>query len=344
MSGTRLGILLVIVAARVALGGAGAGPEIVVLRNGGARLEIVPDAGGRVIGFSREGSPNFISANPRWLAGEVEVPEPAFDAKWIQLDGHVVWVGPQSAWWQRNDDLPYRVVWPPDFWLEFGRFEVVERTESSIVLEGPFSPLAFVRVRKEYAVGADGTASMRYTITNPTDEDVAVDIWSNTRVVPEADVLVEYRGERSVKLDYEFNAKRPADPLQYEFVGDAVRPRHREQSAAGEIFYGKLAVETEGTRIAAFADGWVFVKEAERATPEGGSAPGHTFVEVFAQRKPDGGGYLELEFHGAYGVLRPGESREFGERWRIVRDAGASGGDAEGRARFFERDAGAVIR
>ncbi len=315
----------------VGLWSAHAAEERIVLENGGSRLEIVPDAGGRVVSFRHDDSPNFIEANEAVLAGDEPLPEAEFDAKYVPLDGHIVWIAPQSAWWQRNRDKPYRVDWPPDPWWEYGRFKVVERTASAVTLDGPFSPLASLRMRKSFAVAADGSVTMDYTITNPTDAEVAGAIWSNTRVVPEAAVIVDFRGEADAEVVFQPGRKgRTPVPLEYEVIRNYVVPRHLAMRAAGKEFNGKLAVTAEGRRIAAFLDGWVFVKEADRVTPAGETAPGQRFIEVFANGRPGEAGYLELEFQGPYGVIAPGEARHFRERWRLVPDGGAAGDGERG--------------
>lgn len=74
--------------------------------------------------------------------------------------------------------------------------------------------------------------------------------------------------------------------------------------------------------LAAFVGGDVFLKRADIVPPEQ-THPDQAFAEVWNNIYVDTGkSLLELELHGAYRTLAPGESMEIEETWEVHPYAG----------------------
>jgi hypothetical protein len=93
--------------------------SLLYIENGGTRVGILSEVGGRIVYLSSDDSPNILKATEKfWNEDSSERPIPSFDTDWKEYNGHIVWLGPQSEWWTRQDGNMERkkskAEWPAD--------------------------------------------------------------------------------------------------------------------------------------------------------------------------------------------------------------------------------------
>ena len=110
-------------AATSAVSGGSAPPapsDLVTLENGRVVLSLLPSLVGRLVVFRAASGPNVLDAHWR-----EPFPPPSLDTPFEPWNGYVVWIGPQSACWTRQDLVPERrqakALWPPDPFNETAR-------------------------------------------------------------------------------------------------------------------------------------------------------------------------------------------------------------------------------
>ena len=98
----------------------------------------------------------------------------------------LVWVGPQKEWWVNQDINQNRKKqqsdWPPDPYLIYGDFIVVQHDEKYIRLEGEESLVSGVKMVKEIVIDEFGKVDFTATIIGTREDGVQWDIWMNTRM------------------------------------------------------------------------------------------------------------------------------------------------------------------
>ncbi|NJM17096.1 MAG: DUF4380 domain-containing protein [Bacteroidales bacterium] len=127
--------------------------NIAALKNNVAELSILTSVGGRTIGYNLSGQPNVLLADTGF-AHEAPIQKPSLDnvKDFKAYNGHIVWLGPQSAWWTAQyihiDKRINADVWPPDPYLIYGNYSVVEQTKNSVVTLGPKSKILGPSIKK----------------------------------------------------------------------------------------------------------------------------------------------------------------------------------------------------
>ena len=151
------------------------------IENGGTRLGILPDVGGRVVMLSRNGAPNIFKSDYRlWEEGERLQPA-ADQLEFRAYNGQEVWVGPQCEWWKHQDlneeQKHSTLFWPPDPYISYGSFTVVRHISCEVTMVGPESPISGVRLKKHIMITADGVVHYDVEATNIRKEPVSWDLW-----------------------------------------------------------------------------------------------------------------------------------------------------------------------
>jgi len=163
--------------------GVESGP-LVVLTDGMIEVGVLPEVGGRIVLLRREGGPNLLQSNPDyWDEPEAERPDPQARPRWKDYGGHITWLAPQSEWWNRQELYPRMRdrPWPPDPYLIYAPYEIVEQSRMHLILQGPASPISGVSLRKEVRLPGGGRVAVRATAVNTTDAPLSWSLWSNTR-------------------------------------------------------------------------------------------------------------------------------------------------------------------
>ena len=203
--------------------------------------------------------------------------------------GSTFWTAPQSRWgWPPYDALhkaPYRAVHSGD----------------SLILTGAVGPESGYQVVKTIWLDSAAAFSIRYTLINRTDTTRSVGPWEVTAVP--AGGLTFFR--RNLKVEPLPRSTLPfADTLGVSFLryppADTVLVKQKLFAFAQD---GWLAHVTNSRKL--------FVKKFE-STPPNDVAPGQGEVEVFINTQY---GYMELENHGRYQLLKPNERMHYRVRW-----------------------------
>lgn len=320
--GWRLSLLLAATAAIVGLvprpGAADEGR--VWLDDGQLRVGIAPELGGRVVHLSLPGRENLLKVGD--ALAEVPAPEPAADGVDIPYMGHVLWIGPQSAWWSDQDVNPARrdaqAPWPPDPWLVYGRNRILERSGGALALEGMDSPVSGLRVSQRFRLSGQAPATMVLDAeaTNIRDRDVRGDLWFNTRLPAASRVFVPVArpGDARLRADEDGFFASPVawwDDGLYSLQAEP--PPEGRGGRRGKVFIAPSA-----GWIAGFNAGQLLLIRFQRQ-PEASIDPEHGQVEIYQQWHHDdpGAGLLELEVHAPVRTLAPGGSMRAGETWTV---------------------------
>jgi Domain of unknown function (DUF4380) len=304
---------------------------LLLLENGRVTLGLLPSFGGRVVLFKTPEGPNVLDA--RWRE---PFPKAALDTRFEDWNGHVVWAGPQSAWWTRQDLVPERnsqkAVWPPDPFNEAASYEILERSPVRVRMRGPASPVSGLAFEQEIELLEGRRARLRVTATNRRSMPVSWDIWPNTRVQPAGTAFVPLAAGTAVRADDGPRGPVGAYPHRVSQGWLSVEPGH-EPTAPVTTLRTKLFPRAARGLTALFLDRQVFLKRAS-LVPAERLHPDHTFIEIY-RGSGQGGEILELEMHGSYETLAPGASMRFEETWELLDYGGAA--ETSARILFLER-------
>lgn len=289
--------------------------EEIFIKGGGLKLGVSPEAGGRAVFFGFEDGPNVLKADESLLLKPPPEPE-ELDGEFPLL-GHEVWVGPQDAWWSQQSLHPKRLkkgVGPLDPWLAAGRFKVVVRTESSVVLEGPASPVSGLKFKKSYELSPDGEARLAAEAKNVRDSSVAWGLWSNTRLTGSCRCFAPAASAR-----FRMSAPEPekVQALGYEIVDGFFS--FVMEKPEGRTLQMKAFLNSPQGLLCAFGESFVFVKRFE-ASPASEVHQWQAPLEIFQRlsERPEEN-LLELEFHGPFKTLQPGDELSLRESWRLFK-------------------------
>ena len=204
--------------------------------------------------------------------------------------GSTFWTAPQSRW-----------GWPPYHALHTAPYRATYSGDS-LILTGPIGAESGYQAIKIIRLDSIGEAfDIRYTLINHADTVRSVGPWEVT-AVPAGGLT--------------FFSKAPTtEPLPQSTLSFA--------DTLGISFFRYPPPDTTQIKQKLFAysqDGWLahvtdsrklFIKKFE-STPPDRVAPGQGEVEVFANTQY---GYMELENHGPYRALAPGERTHYRVRW-----------------------------
>lgn len=283
-------------------------------------LGVKPNLGGRVMLFRRHDGKNVINSNPKhWSLTDKQIPAANCKSKFIEYNGHIVWVGPISKWW--SDPQP-KLTPPdsgfyPDQYLIYDRCKVLEHSAKKLVLLGNPSPLNGLQMRKTFEITEGCKVKLTVKVTNRRKRPVTWNIWSNTRFNPEGQS--GFPVARNKNLLFSFNAWRPYKEraLGFDIVnGLCSFNRPDTEKVKKYSYYGKLSYK-KYCPIFAVLDDNLFIKKVS-GRYSGSTPVEHSPVEVYQRFTSDSrGNIMELEFHSPQFTLQPGESYTFAETWQL---------------------------
>lgn len=298
-----------------------AGTSLLMLKNDVVEAGILPAAAGRVVLFQRPGGQNILKADPAiWTKTAKDYPPLE---KWnteISPDGQVHWTGPQANFWNQQTQFPDREnkMWPPDPWSEIAEYAVTVKTPTMLILKGPVSPVSGLSFTKTYQLAADGAFTLTVTAKNERAEPVRWDLWSVTRVSPYYPAFtVVAKNYAPMLLEGGTSEKSP--PIPWKVKDDIFSLFQEIPMPEGVTFRSRKALLYPPPGQAAIAylrDNELFLKRFTPAAPEE-CAPGHTPIEIYLEHRANGGGVQELEFHGPYKTLQPGDTMSITETWEL---------------------------
>lgn len=289
------------------------------ITNAGVTVGIIPEIGGTIVSVTKDKSPNLIKSNPAlWDFSQKPVVDKNTD--FMPYNGHTVWLGPQKDWWshqsvhqQRKQDA---AEWPPDPYLYMSEYKVVKKTESTIQLVGPHSPISGVTIEKEIAVNPDGSVFVQATVWNTSDEPCAWDVWHNTRfdgkckmkvsATPENVRVVPVLSEQSTEMPYEISDGH------FSYCPQKPPQNFSERSSKTFIYPAKpeISVET-GNYVMQI----LFELHAKNEIH-----PAQGLVEIYNHTEHgDDNDLLEIEYHSPYKHLQIDECITSYEVWNITK-------------------------
>lgn len=295
--------------------------EVIALSNQWIKVEIVPRLGGRISSFGLCGGENILYSLFD-KQQKATIPTLAYNRKFKNYYGHVMWVSPQAEWWQQQNTEPKAKAagarWPPDPYWEFSTFSVISQTRDRVVLTSEHSPFSNVTMTKEIQVVQSGL-EMKTTIQNTSRQKVKWGIWSNTRVRPDAVIYVPADWKQALK--YEFKTWNiPNEKMLLPEITDKYfifRPPNRSERD-DKIYRGKTFLSPAKPMIIAQIGELTFIKETV-AVRRSQVASEHFPVEIYAQITPTiSDSFFELEFHGVCKEITPGERLQFVESWSLL--------------------------
>lgn len=304
----------------------------ITLNNGTINAEITPDIGGRLLSFSLKDQPNFLLLGDLASLNTQAQASPA--SAHISYMGHEIWVGPQSEWWTHqslnSDRAAKKSVWPPDPYLAISKNTVLEQSAEKVLLKSPESSISGVQLVKAFAFIPDRKNSLKLQVraTNIRKEDLAWDIWFNTRVPSNTNVYIPVANATDIRQQMMDSAA--IDPLTYS-LNDGIFALDMLPPAAGKLLRkGKLMIQPSKGWIASFHDKQVFIIQFP-LQPLSAIHPEQGQVELYNEYNPTNlpAGVLELEVHAPYKKLAPKEFMIAEETWTILEYKGAATRNAQ---------------
>lgn len=311
---------------------------LVRLASDALEVTIAPGLGARIVELRPANGDNLLHADPaHW-----KEPYPPAELKtpFGPWNGHTYWVGPQSRWWTQQDlDAERRVgkaIWPPDPFHEAARYDVRERTKARARLESPPSPVTGLRRVLEVTLVDPRRVSIRVTATNVRSTPVSWDIWSNTRVRSEGWAYVQLAGDGVRRFDKSHDGS-PAYPHSRVRDWFVSAPGFRPEGAAVRRT-SKAFLRPVRPEVAYFRGPWL-VRKSTAPVAEERLHPEQAAVEIYRSGgRTAADDLLELEMHGAFETLAPGQSISFEESWEVLGYDGAA--EPEAHVRFLEGQRG----
>ncbi len=279
--------------------------------------------GGRVVLLQRSGGANILKVDLDLLSGAAVRPRTiSVRYRFRQWNGHTVWCGPQSAFWADQNVYPQRrrrrANWPPDPYGEIGWFTTIARTPQSVTLEGPESPVTGLQLTKTIEL-THGTVRLSVCARNIRDRAVSWDLWPNTRVDGMSRVYVPASEDDVLRV--QTGHGRRAEPMAHSIVDGCFTFLPEAPVDGAVLRYGKAFLHPPRGEMAAFCGSDVLrirfdTVARKRVHPE------QALVELYNMVNRSGESLLELETHGPYRTLQPGEVMRVEQTWDLYEYAG----------------------
>ncbi len=297
---------------------------LIYIENGNIRAGILPDVGGRVVLLQRDGGKNILESDPNlWNEDDTQriTPSPLLteEEDFKAYNGHEVWVGPQSEWWKQQtlniEKSNSSLFWPPDPYIIYDRYSVLEKTGHSIVMQGTESPVSGVQFTKKIAIDENGKLHFEVTARNIRKEAVKWDLWLITRVNGYSLNFVPVTSAEDVSLTDPSHTYQGKAPFKIEngffsFTAAKMDRNYRECT-------GKAIINPAKPYMAALVDDNLLVIRFKKQNPAD-IHPEQGEVELYSFATPQREtSLLELEIHAPYKTLQPGESMNACEIWEV---------------------------
>jgi hypothetical protein len=292
----------------------------IILANDHIEVGIAPALGGRIMLMRRPGCPNILKAAERYWQKPSRLLH-AFPnhARFRGYNGHIVWVGPQSQWWQQQDVNQERkerkAGWPPDLYVDRGANTITHQSPTSLTMVGPDSPISGLRLTKSIELHENGAVSFLVEATNIRDHAISWDLWCNTRVdgFARCYVPIDHSGiQRIGGALSERSHHMPHTVVNGFFTFTPATP------PAGRIFRAKAFLNPTRGFIACFDQSQLLTIDFALA-PRAAIHPEQAAVELYNCSSPRrSSALLELECHGPYTTLAPGESMTMQQRFELL--------------------------
>lgn len=162
--------------------------EEIIIDNGIIKAVIVPQQGGRIVEFSKDGC-NVFYRNKDFIgiAGAPEAEETA--ENWKNFGGYKGWHGPQSLW-----------GWPPVFEMDMADFSYyIEKSDDKVIvtLKAPeSSKLGFRSVRTIIINDNSNELGLKEEFINTSGKEEYISVWDNTQVITPGTAEITLHSDR----------------------------------------------------------------------------------------------------------------------------------------------------
>jgi len=287
---------------------------MVTLKKSGTKIVVLPEIGGRLVSLNKNNSDNILSSDSSLWNHKFDKPieeYTSFDI--LQIRGLSTWVSPQSEWWIHQDinqeKKAAKDTWPPDPFLDYGKFEIINSTDNSIELLGPKSKYTGVQIKKSYTILDNGAVEVKAKATNIRNEDISWDLWFNTRLPGNCKSYVNVKNN-NVRVE----SNSPDKAVEYEIIDDYFTFTGSTPQTSSKAF-----ITPKLPYIFAFNAGYLFIIHID-IYDEKNVHPEQGMVEVYNEvSKKDEESLLELEYHSPFKKMKPGGSIEITETWELVK-------------------------
>jgi len=203
--------------------------------------------------------------------------------------GGTFWLSPQNNYWPQYssiDKLPYEA----------------KIIKDKIRLTSPLDTVSGIKVVKDFSISAkDTSVLLEYTIENISNKIKQLAPWDVTRVFGGLTFFPKGEKELAIKSDLK-NTKLDKNILWFEYNPDSLVTKQK-----------LFSTNKEGW-IAHFYENLLFIKyfpriKFDQIPPQQGE------TEIFSAPH---GTYIELENHGKYTKLSPGEKMKYSQRWVLI--------------------------
>lgn len=182
--------------------------------------------------------------------------------------------------------------WPPPAGMDKGPYELLTQNAKELVLKSTNNDYKGIEVKKKIQLNEDRVGiDITYTFHNRGEDSLSVGIWENSRISYTGTVY--WKSQASQKLESLSIDEHPGKKYK-QFVDDG----------SGWLAYEK--------------GGYIWIK-AMQMPPNSDIAPGQAGIEIYLDRAD---GFAEIEDHGPYQKLAPGESMSFEVKWTVFDTGG----------------------
>jgi Domain of unknown function (DUF4380) len=205
--------------------------------------------------------------------------------------GSTLWTAPQSNW-----------GWPPFAVLDENKYQV-EFTGDILKMKSQPDPASGFQIEKSWQPIGNQSIRIEYVIRNISDQEKSVGPWEVSRVPCGGIVLFPDGGKAEIPVS-SLVADKKKKGINWLSIDKTPKPDHVKL----------FATASEGW-LAYALDGVLFVKQFPDIKP-GEYSPQQGEVEVYTRSDKS---YSELENHGAYCKLKPGETLTYQVVWSLVK-------------------------
>lgn len=205
-------------------------------------------------------------------------------------------------------------MWPPDPYLIYSNFEIIEKTDTSVIMGCDCSPISGVKLIKKFVLDKN-ELHIEHTAINCRDTTIAWDLWSNARFDAFTEFKVPVNDESIQKIQAVKDMRNEIIAHKIENGYFTFLPElpfeQRKQRVSKAFIYpneGKMIVKKHGHTLIINFD----LVPKEQIHPE------QALVEVYNCVTTSGrDNVLELEHHSAYQKIAPGSNITLNEIWQI---------------------------
>ena len=204
--------------------------------------------------------------------------------------GSTLWTSPQSDW-----------GWPPYVVLDSLEYST-EKNDGVLKMISKEDPKSGFQIEKSWQAEDARSIRIKYLIRNISENDKAVGPWEVTRVPCGGLAFFPDGGKANI----------PKSDLKPDLQTDGINWIWIDKKPILENL--KLFSTAQEGWLAYELDGILLIKQFPDILPENYS-PQQGEVEIYVNKEKS---YIELENHGAYRLLKPGESLNYMVRWYLV--------------------------